>query len=34
MVGERDKSKWLMDEALSSLTTTTLKLIDRLYKLK
>ena len=34
LVGERDKSKWQMDEALSGLTTTTLKLIDRLYKLK
>ncbi|HEX8333272.1 MAG TPA: futalosine hydrolase [Segetibacter sp.] len=34
MVGERDKSKWQMNEALSNLTTTTLKLIERLYKLK
>jgi futalosine hydrolase len=34
LVGERDKSKWQMNEALSGLTNTTLRLLDRLYKLK
>jgi futalosine hydrolase len=34
VVGERDKKNWKLDDALSSLTNTTLKLLDRLYKLK
>ena len=33
-IGERDKSKWIIDDALYELTNTTLKFLDRLYKLK
>jgi len=31
-IGERDKSKWLIKDALSNLNTTLLKYIDKLYK--
>lgn len=34
LIGERDKSKWQIKDALGRLTDTTLKLLDRLYKLK
>ena len=34
VVGERDKSKWIIDDALFELTNTTIKFLDRLYKLK
>ncbi|MBV9960631.1 MAG: futalosine hydrolase [Parafilimonas sp.] len=32
-VGERDKSKWMMKEALMNLNATLLKYIDKLYKM-
>jgi futalosine hydrolase len=32
-IGERDKSKWKMKEALDNLNTTLLKYIDKLYKI-
>ncbi len=32
-VGERDKSKWLMREALDNLNTTLIKYIHKLYKM-
>jgi futalosine hydrolase len=32
-IGERDKSKWKMKEALENLNTTLLKYIDKLYKI-
>jgi futalosine hydrolase len=31
-VGERDKSKWMMKEALDNLNQTLLKYVDKLYK--
>jgi len=34
VVGERDKSKWQVNDALAHLTNTILQLLDRLYKLK
>lgn len=34
VIGERDKSKWRIDEALQQLTNTTLKYLNRLYKIK
>lgn len=34
IIGERDKEKWQMNQALTGLTTTTLQFLDRLYKLK
>jgi futalosine hydrolase len=34
VIGERDKEKWVIDDALNALTNTTLKYLDRLYKLK
>jgi len=33
-VGERDKTKWKMKEAIENLNQTLLKYVDRLYKLK
>ena len=33
-VGQRDKSRWQLEKALNGLTTTTLQLLDRIYKLK
>lgn len=32
-IGERDKSKWMMKEALTNLNTALIKYIDRLYKI-
>jgi len=32
-IGERDKNKWMMKEALANLNTTLLKYIDKLYKI-
>jgi futalosine hydrolase len=32
-VGERDKGKWLIKEALGNLNTTLIKYIDKLYKI-
>ena len=32
-IGERDKSKWKMKEALENLNTTLLKYIDKLYRI-
>jgi len=32
-VGERDKTKWMMKEALTNLNLTLLKYIDKLYKI-
>lgn len=33
-IGERDKSKWLMNESLQNLNKTLLNYIDKLYKIK
>ena len=33
-IGERDKTKWKMKEAIENLTQTLLKYVDRLYKIK
>lgn len=33
-VGERDKTKWKMKEAIENLNQTLLKYVDRLYKIK
>ena len=32
-VGERDKSKWMIKEAIHNLNSTLLKYIDKLYKI-
>jgi futalosine hydrolase len=32
-IGERDKSKWLIKEAIDNLNSTLLKYIDKLYKM-
>ncbi len=32
-IGERDKSKWMMKEALDNLNSTLIKYIDKLYKI-
>ena len=32
-VGERDKSKWKMKEAIDNLNETLLKYVDKLYKI-
>ena len=32
-IGERDKNKWMMKEALGNLNTTLIKYVDRLYKM-
>lgn len=34
MVGERDKSKWLMKESLSNLNQTVIQYVEQLYQLK
>lgn len=33
-VGERDKTKWIMKEAITNLNDTLLKYVEKLYKLK
>ena len=33
-IGERDKTKWKMKEAIENLNQTLLKYVDRLYKIK
>jgi futalosine hydrolase len=33
-VGERDKTKWKMKEAIENLNQTLLKYVNRLYKIK
>jgi futalosine hydrolase len=32
-IGERDKSKWMIKEALGNLNTTLIKYVDKLYKM-
>ena len=32
-IGERDKSKWKMKEAVDNLNDTLLKYVDKLYKI-
>ena len=32
-IGERDKSKWLIKEALDNLNSALLKYVDKLYKI-
>jgi futalosine hydrolase len=34
MVGERDKSKWLMKESLANLNQTVIQYVEQLYQLK
>lgn len=34
MVGERDKSKWLMKESLTNLNQTVIQYVEQLYQLK